>query len=947
LLGDASEGIFDRRTEEAVHAFQLSRKLVADGIVGPDTWRALAEAGLDIGSLPPAQPGAKPPPHPFMRVGSSGPHVSVIQAHLHVEPTAVFDVATEMAVRTFQERNGLYADGIVGRETWAALVRAGLNTIDLPPFGTDETLAVSDAVRLAHDRRRADPLTAYDVVAELLAEHPEYADGRAGSFDVGPQPPRAERLFFAEWLARVRPLFDSKLVDKLTTRTVVWGLALLDGELQERLEQDGFLAAFRAHRTERILSPEGRLALLSDTPKPPAEPTSWLPGFSTDAADGAPLLGIRERVEFLTSVLTARNLETPLAIGLFGDWGSGKSFFMHRMQERINVLADESARAEERGESTLYCSHVRQLTFNAWLYSDGDIWPSFAAQIFRSVTGAADDVQPGETQAGSLSEYQERLRNLDEQRKEAEREEATLGRRLEELDAEITQREAALPTLADDLGPEARIAARLVAVAREMGLLIRRLVSNWRQVSPVDLAVVLVPLVAVGAALVFGWSWTAATLLAVAASVATLFLNSLRYVDRATRERQEISALRDQRQQVEVEHESRAEDRAAVEQTLGVALELPLLPQYADEQAARWTSREQLGVVTEIRLAFERLSKLIDASQKARQADPQDRERLPIDRVVIYIDDLDRCPHDVVVRVLETIKVLIDLPHFVVVVGVDSRWLFRSIEVRFSELLQRDDPDDPDAAWSATPQNYLEKIFQYSVVLRPLQESGFAELIDSLIPPEASTDETGRKAAPPTESAITAEIEERPSDGEEQTREPAGAERAGTVSKAAGSAGLDLMPGSLIVTREEVAFMKRLAPLFETPRAAKRLANVYRLLRVSTAPGRLADPDGYEPVLVLLSIGIAFPGLAGEVFRAIAENPGGTIAAVIRESVPDRTTEAPGKIAAWEKLERALSRVSAPGLSDRQLETFRDWIPVVTEFSFHPWQELLPAETPS
>jgi len=87
----------------------------------------------------------------------------------------------------------------------------------------------------------------------------------------------------------------------------------------------------------------------------------------------------------------------------------------------------------------------------------------------------------------------------------------------------------------------------------------------------------------------------------------------------------------------------------------------------------------------------------------------------------------------------------------------------------------------------------------------------------------------------------------------------------------------------------------------------------------------------------------------GDVFRTIRSNPEATFGFVLdavgRPAQPGTST--PGEAAARAKLVNALSRVTAPGLRDRELRSFCDWIPIVAEFSFHPWQELLPADTRS
>jgi hypothetical protein len=87
-----------------------------------------------------------------------------------------------------------------------------------------------------------------------------------------------------------------------------------------------------------------------------------------------------------------------------------------------------------------------------------------------------------------------------------------------------------------------------------------------------------------------------------------------------------------------------------------------------------------------------------------------------------------------VVEVLQAIHLLLAFPLFVVVVGVDSRWLLRSLRTRYRDVLgaaddqaAHDDMSDSEH-WAATPQNYLEKIFQISLCLRPMSSVGYADL---------------------------------------------------------------------------------------------------------------------------------------------------------------------------------------------------------------------------
>jgi peptidoglycan L-alanyl-D-glutamate endopeptidase CwlK len=62
-----------------------------------------------------------PYPGKVLKVGSKGKDVERIQRALKVPVTGVFDGATTRAVKEYQKRKGLAADGVVGQITWSKL----------------------------------------------------------------------------------------------------------------------------------------------------------------------------------------------------------------------------------------------------------------------------------------------------------------------------------------------------------------------------------------------------------------------------------------------------------------------------------------------------------------------------------------------------------------------------------------------------------------------------------------------------------------------------------------------------------------------------------------------------------------------------------------------------------------------------------------------------------
>ncbi|GAA5513918.1 hypothetical protein Dcar01_02667 [Deinococcus carri] len=102
----AVDGAYGSGTGTAVSAFQTSAGLTPDTVVGSATWERLILT---------------------VRPGDSGDAVRGVQSQLATRGYAVtvdgaFGPATESAVKSFQTAQALTADGVVGPNTWLALV---------------------------------------------------------------------------------------------------------------------------------------------------------------------------------------------------------------------------------------------------------------------------------------------------------------------------------------------------------------------------------------------------------------------------------------------------------------------------------------------------------------------------------------------------------------------------------------------------------------------------------------------------------------------------------------------------------------------------------------------------------------------------------------------------------------------------------------------------------
>ena len=111
-------------------------------------------------------------------------------------------------------------------------------------------------------------------------------------------------------------------------------------------------------------------------------PVPRLPSYRSDATAPVDELSRAGDAVALAELVTAVTAKPPLAVGLFGDWGEGKSHFLELLQQQVAATA--------RPDNLLAHSAVRQVRFNAWHYAETDLWASLVAELFAQLAAAPD-----------------------------------------------------------------------------------------------------------------------------------------------------------------------------------------------------------------------------------------------------------------------------------------------------------------------------------------------------------------------------------------------------------------------------------------------------------------------------------------------------------------------------------------------------------------------------
>ena len=551
-------------------------------------------------------------------------------------------------------------------------------------------------------------------------------------------------------------------------------------------------------------------------PTPPTKlRKETIAGLVSDSDKGTDYLDITKDVNAFARVVAAKSFEPPLAIALFGKWGSGKSFFMRKLKEQITKLSSNKT-------DGIYCEGIAHIHFNAWSYMDSNLWASIVTKIFEELNEyisenrkvdiekkeieklLTDKLSIAKEEIGILESKKEsvvlQINSLEEKRKTTTKEldenirkvkTDTIWQTIETADKEFNAKEKILTALKendsfkkteDDLKsivPEKywNDPEKTYQLAKSRLTFLKEFFRRDKvQTTLICLTVILAIIAFTPLILELLSLQISKTNFLIPQAALSLLITGGAILRRAETVYNQLQPVVASFWKVKESHESKIKEVKAKFEQEEKALKLEIekgksevlliqeqiqkaetiktdldfrinnafateaLYSFIDRRSKSEDYKKHLGLISIIRRDFEILNDLFtDHNQEAEKIknakEFKDKFKKPLERIILYIDDLDRCPEENVVQVLEAVNLLMAFPLFVVVVGVDSRWvknaLIKKHALQFTGKLNGNETLDSNLEM-IEPSDYLEKIFQVPFHLKDAKDTSLKDMIKKL-----------------------------------------------------------------------------------------------------------------------------------------------------------------------------------------------------------------------
>mgnify|MGYP002619515361 CR=1 FL=1 len=635
-------------------------------------------------------------------------------------------------------------------------------------------------------------------------------------------------------------------------------------------------------------------------------------------------LGFTKDVQSLAALIALKEMKPPLAIALFGKWGSGKSFFMNCLEQRIRELSKYQGFIEGNGnlpmedEDDVFLSGIAHIRFNAWSYMDANLWAGLAHSLFEKLDQYITDNTKSELERLKIQvKINKRLEYLNNDIEKHENKTVKLESLKTQLERERNNqllkwfkpkyddkiRSFLKYNGLDDQQIELYLPSKLRKYVDKSISLISYLKGNAYQITIWLLSIIAVIWIVKGLVSPFikesnlltimiksVWANTLLSMIPVV-WVALCFLIKRRTLI--------LSLANLVIEEEALKKESSVDDeleltKKEIRKTNDLILELQENIEKEKENQSNLTELaienliseipnndgyvKYLGIITTIRKDFETLSELfLDKDKEINDTlNQKEKERIEelnkdrneikkafygkdnrkLDRIVLYIDDLDRCTDEKVLEVLQAVHLLMAFPLFTVIVGVDERSVHNAL--KYQQLKRYQNINEvliEKNIKEIEPREYLEKIFQIPFQLPEASEEGVGQLIDDIIPNPQWDTSNQMGDFQMGDSVIQGTIKETPYIKEKEavfsdSMVKEDVNNYSTIST--------IKPEEIRITKTEKEYLKLFAHLVgNNPRTIKRYINIFRIVKTHEQEAFQTQVDIVK-IIFLLSMFIGY-----------------------------------------------------------------------------------------
>jgi len=640
------------------------------------------------------------------------------------------------------------------------------------------------------------------------------------------------------------------------------------------------------------------------------ENISRIANINSDSDIGEDLLDIKKDINAFAKITASKSFVPPVAIALFGQWGSGKSFFMNKLKDRVKELTN--------GNNESYCKGVVQIHFNAWSYLDANLWASIVTKIFEELHNyIANDNEANKVKSKIQQELSEKLNLTKEELKSLQQKNSDASKNIDRLQIQKQKLRDSLNSKINEIKTKTLVSiiskvnstfnvtkklenaiadntklsydleeikkivpeqywqnpeATLTELQSKKTFLKEFFRSEKLAINVICISLILLLISFVPFLVEMGSDYIAKTsfilpqillslltiivptykrfvatyskiqpLISIFWNIKTDYEKELANAIFVNKQREEAIRLEIENTEKELELVNKQivqanELKNNIEFKLNNALSTEALYTFITSKNNSDEYKKHLGIVSLIRKDFEILSQLFD-EHNSETKKFRDQFEYPIERIVLYIDDLDRCSEERVVEVLEAVNLLMAFPLFVVVVGVDHRWVKNALIKKYHlQFTGKHNDLAIDEITKIDPSNYLEKIFQIPFHLKTASSLSVKNMIENLSRPKKVQKENENSNETQKNNVKRFSNSFETQEGTEPSLILGGTTKTTNIDPQIGDLDV-IIPAKSIdeyveLSELEIESMKELTELIgNNPRAIKRFVNIYKILK--------------------------------------------------------------------------------------------------------------------